>query len=104
MLTRMKQRITFQTVSTVSAGGGCFTETWSNYATRWANVKIYQANESEAYGKDQQVNRYRIIVRKENFTNKMRIVFGSETLEIETVRDIAQEKRMLEIIARCDIA
>lgn len=103
MLTRLRHRITFQTLSTVSAGGGCFEETWTNYATRWANVQIKQATEDFQYNKDQQVDRYRIIVRAESFTNKMRIIFENLTLSIESVSDPVQGGRMMEIIARCDL-
>lgn len=100
MLTRMRQRLDIQTLSTVAAGGGCFTETWTTTATRWANVQIQRSAEEFSYNKDQQANTYRIIMRYENFTNKNRFLFNGLVLTIETVSDPTSAGRMMEVIAR----
>lgn len=104
MLTRMRQRLEIQTLTTVSAGGGCFTETWTTTATRWANVQIKSAVEEFTYGKDQQANTYSIIMRSENFTNKNRFLFNGLVLTIESVSDPTQAGRMMEVIARGELA
>lgn len=104
MLTRLRHRISIQTLSTVSAGGGCFEETWTTTATRWANVQIANATEEFAYSKDQQANRYRIIMRKESFTNKNRFVFNNLTLHIETVSDPTESGRMMTVYARGELS
>jgi SPP1 family predicted phage head-tail adaptor len=103
MLTRLPHRIEIQTLSTTAAGGGTFTETWTTTATRWANVQVQRANEEFGYGKDQQANTYRIVMRKENFTNKQRIVFKSLVLTIETIDDPTQDGRLMVVIARGEL-
>ncbi len=104
MLTRLRHRVEIQTLTTVSAGGGCFTETWTTTATRWANVQVQSASEEFTYGKDQQANRYRIIMREENFTNKNRLIFNGLTLTIESISDPTQAGRMMAVIARGEVA
>lgn len=99
MLTRLNHRITIQTLTTVSVGGGCFEETWTNSYNRWANVQIQSAKESFSYNKDQQNNVYKIVMRTENFTNKNRIKYGDLILRIESVSDPTQSGRMMELIA-----
>lgn len=103
MLTRLRHRIQIQTLTVVSADGGCFTETWTTTATRWANVQIQRASEEFSYDKDQQANIYRIIMRKENFTNKNRFLFDNLVLHIQSVSDPAEKNRMMEVIARGEL-
>jgi SPP1 family predicted phage head-tail adaptor len=103
MLTRLRHRVEIQTLTTVSAGGGCFTETWTTTATRWANVQVQRASEEFSFNKDQQANTYRIIMREENFTNKNRLVFNGLTLTIESVSDPTQAGRMMTVIARGEL-
>ena len=103
MLTRLRQRIEVQTLSVVSAGGGAFTETWTTTETRWANVQIATASEDFQYTKDQQVNRYRIIMRKETFTNKQRFLFNGLVLVIESISDPTSAGRMMTVFARGEL-
>lgn len=104
MLTRLRQRIEIQTLTVTPADGGCFNETWTTTATRWANVQIARANEEFSFNKDQQANFYRIIMRQENFTNKNRFLFEGLVLTIETVSDPTSAGRMMQIIARGEVA
>lgn len=100
MLTRLRQRLDIQTLSVTSAGGGCFDETWTTTATRWANVQIQRASEEFSYNKDQQANFYRILMRKESFTNKNRFVFNGLVLTIQSISDPTSAGRMMEVFAR----
>jgi SPP1 family predicted phage head-tail adaptor len=104
MLTRLRHRIEIQSLTTTSAGGGCYTETWTTTATRWANVQVQRANEEFSFNKDQQANTYRIVLRKETFTNKQRIIFNGLTLTIETISDPTQAGRMMTVIARGELS
>ena len=103
MLTRLPHRVQIQSLTVVSADGGCFTETWTTTATRWANVQVARANEEFAFGKDQQANIYRIIMRKEVFTNKQRLVFNNLVLTIQTIDDPTQDGRMMVVFARGEL-
>lgn len=104
MLTRLRHRVNIQTLTTVSAGGGCFDETWTTTATRWANVQVQRALEEFDFNKDQQANIYRIVMREESFTNKNRLVFNNLVLRIESVSDPTQAGRMMTVIARGELA
>jgi len=99
MLTRMRQRIIIQTSTVSSAEGGTFNQTWSDTYTRFANVQIKNSNENFSYNKDSQENTYRIVMRTENFTNKMRIKYGTKILRIESVSDPTQSGRIMTVIA-----
>ncbi len=100
MLTRLRQRVDIQTLSVTSAGGGCFNETWTTTATRWANVQIQRASEEFSYNKNQQANFYKILMRKESFTNKNRFVFNGLVLTIQSISDPTSAGRMMEVLAR----
>lgn len=100
----MRQRLEIQELSVVSTGGGTFEETWTTIATRWANVKVMSQQESFRYGKDQQVNRYKIIMRNENYTNKNRFLFNNLILTIESIADPANFDRLIEVIARGELS
>lgn len=104
MLTRLPHRITIQELSVTSAGGGAFDETWTTIGERWANVAIQRANDEFSYEKDQQANYYRIVMRKENFTNKNRFIFNGLTLRVDTIADPTQDGRMMIVIARGELS
>lgn len=104
MLTRLRQRLDIQTLSVSSVGGGAYEETWTTTATRWANVQVQRASEEFAYGKDQQANLYKIIMRSESFTNKQRFLYNNIVLHIESVSDSTQSGRMMEVIARGELS
>lgn len=99
MLTRLPHRIIIQTSTVSSAEGGTFNETWSDTYTRWANVQIKSANENFKYNRDSQQNNYEITMRKETFTNKMRLKYNTKILEIQSVSDPTQAGRMIKVMA-----
>jgi SPP1 family predicted phage head-tail adaptor len=99
MLTRMRQRIIIQTSTATSSTGGTFTETWADTYTRFANVKVKNATENFRFDKDSQENTYEITMRSEDFTNKMRLKYGTKILRIESVSDPTQYNRMIKVIA-----
>ena len=100
MLTRLSHRVTVQSLTTTSAGGGTFEETWTTVGERWANVQVQRANNEFSFDKIQQANYFRITMRTENFTNKNRFLFNELVLRIDTISDPTQDGRMMTIIAR----
>jgi SPP1 family predicted phage head-tail adaptor len=100
MLTRLPHRIIFQTLaSSTATTGGTFEETYADTYSRWANVQTKSANENFRFEKDSQTNTYTIKMRKEPFTNKMRLKFNDKILRIQSVSDPTFHNNMIIIEA-----
>lgn len=102
MLTNLRNRVTIQSVTTTASGGGTSLETWSTVATVWANVQG-KAKEETKFDKIQQIDEYTIRMRKRDLTNKERLIYKSQVLDIESVLDETQQSRMMTIKARAEI-
>jgi SPP1 family predicted phage head-tail adaptor len=100
MLTRLPHRIIVQTLaSTTATTGGTFEETYADTFNRWANVQTKKASENFRFEKDSQTNQYTIKMRKEPFTNKMRLKFNDKILRIQSVSDPTFHNNMIIIEA-----
>lgn len=102
MFTNLPHRITIQSLTATSAGGGTYTEAWTTVSTVWANVQT-KGSESTAEGKIQQFNQYDIIVRDGNYTNQQRIIFNGQIIHIEQVTDPTNRNRMTVIKGRGEL-
>ncbi len=101
MLTRLPHRVVIQTESRSLFQGGAYTTSWVTASTEWANVQPVQVKESYGDMKEQAYTKHRIIMRKNStLSNKCRIIFGSRTFWVETVRDPTERGRMTEAICR----
>jgi SPP1 family predicted phage head-tail adaptor len=97
----LRHKITIQSATlaadTMSAGA---TESWSTYATTWAEIKPLKGMEAVEHKKLGQETMHRIWIRYQSgITTSMRIVFGSRTFEIRGVRNPDERNIMLEILA-----
>ena len=100
MMTRLPHRIIVQTLaSSTDTTGGTFDETYADTYSRWANVQTKSASENFRFEKDSQTNQYMIKMRKEAFTNKMRLKFNDKILRIQSVSDPTFHNNMIEIQA-----
>ena len=83
----LRSQITFQSVTTSKDAYGGVTETWTDYATRYAEIRPMGGRE---YYQAQQVasdNKWGFKVRYDsltkNITSKHRIVYGSKIMDIQ---------------------
>ena len=86
----MRHRITVQSLSTVNQYGGPV-ETWSDVGTVWAEITPVRASERFIPAADQEQAAATHVVRMRYLAGlspvNHRIVWGSKTLDIETVED-----------------
>jgi SPP1 family predicted phage head-tail adaptor len=102
MLTILRNRVTIQSATTTASGGGTSVETWSTVSTVWANVQG-EAKEETRFDKIQQIDEYTIRMRKRAISNKNRLIYKGQILDIESVLDETQQSRMITIKARAEI-
>ena len=119
MLLDLNKKVCIQSKTTVSEGGGCFSETWTpeyiktnpsynttsyNSASVWANVQIPSSKEDYNLSKDQQFNYYEIVMRNRPI-NKItqRLIYDGKILHIETVSDPITKNRMLVLKCREEV-
>ena len=82
----MRERITFQkAVYTDDAGGGK-SESWPTYDTVWAQVTPIGADEQEDMGRQVNLNRFEVKIRRRtDITADMRIKWQGQLFEITQV-------------------
>lgn len=77
----LRHRAVVQQYSESQDNSGDVVQSWSNYATRWVNIRPTQA--TEAYEADQSTHRatHEITMRyDDDITSTMRVTYGGKTL------------------------
>lgn len=95
----LRKRITIQSASSARDNFGAVENTWSDVGSRWASVEPLSAGEFEVSG--QTVNRKEIkfVMRyTTSITAQMRLVFDNENYNIESIININQRNRELELL------
>lgn len=100
----MRHRITFQSESTSSDGGGGTSLSWVNGSTVWASVTAISGRflTSEKFHNGQLEDKvvFKVVTRYiSGVIPKMRILFGSRTLNIRNVVNVDEANELLEILA-----
>ena len=102
LASRLRQRIKFQSESTVTDSGGGSTLSWVDGLTVWAEIKPMSSRGGERLVAGQMENRlmHLVTVRYINgITPKMRILYGSRIFNIRSVTDVEERGEILEIVA-----
>ena len=97
--TKLRHRVSIQQVTEAKDTYGATTRTWATIATAWAAIEPIAGRE---YFYAQQVASsvsHRVTIRhRTGITPKMRIVHDSRTFEIESVRNLEERDRWLELM------
>lgn len=100
---RLDKRITFQQATVAKSASGQATTTWANIPsvpTVWAEVESQGGNENQEGQALQAAHQWRIRIRpRGDLTNKMRILYGSKTLYINSVGDPNRRTNLQELLA-----
>ena len=97
----LRQRITFQQPVKAEDGYGGHVVTWANLVSVWARVEPISGREYFEAHKIQAEVTHRVKVRWLVTVNKsMRILYGERVLEIESIIDIDERRKFLEIFCR----
>jgi len=97
----MRQRITFQEKVEVDDGHHGHNVTWKDVATVWASVEPISGRE---YFYAHQISTevtHRVRVRyREGLTTEMRIKLGERILGIDSILDLGEQRKILEIFCK----
>ena len=97
---RLRYKVTIQEVAETTDSYGSFTESWTTYGTVWAEIDPPKGREYFAAGQKQAEVTTRIRIRYlSGVTPKMRVLFGSRILKINSVIDT--DERNIEQILMC---
>lgn len=99
MLGNLRERVTIQTFTESSDGGGGSTRTWSNLATVWAEVKpVSRVADRERVdtGRLATIQTYLVTIRhRTGFDTSARLLWGSKYLNIRSIENRDLRKRFL---------
>lgn len=95
----LRDRVTLQSVSTVADSGGGRSESYATLATVWAKVSQDSGAEAWVAQTQRHVRSWTVTIRhRTDVTGGMRVVHGSNTLEITGMRTLDDERnRWLEL-------
>jgi SPP1 family predicted phage head-tail adaptor len=97
----LPHRVTIQTETRVTFGGGAYTTTWNTESTVWANCQVLGVSNDETYNKKQQFTKWKIVMRYlATLTNAKRLVYKNRILRIEGVSDPSNRK--LKTVVICE--
>jgi SPP1 family predicted phage head-tail adaptor len=108
MLLRLPHRITIQSETRTAFQGGAYTSSWTTDSTEWANCqssnRSSDTDETYKSNKKQQYSGWKVIMRyNSTLSNKKRLLFGNRILHIETVKDLTNRNRMIEVTCREEV-
>lgn len=99
IISKLRKRITIQSVTRVSDGVGGFTESWSTFATRFAAIEPTKAFQIRWADHLEHRVTHKITLRYlSGVTSDMRVVYGSRTFHIRAIRNPEERNRFLELI------
>lgn len=96
----LRHHIVIQQVTETQTGSGELTESWSTFATVWADMQPLTAREIYQMDQDAAERTTRFVIRYlAGVLHKMRISYDSRIFDIRTVINIKGRQRSMEIIA-----
>lgn len=101
---RLRHRVTFQERALIANGYGEEEEIWSDVSDRWVSIMPAKADEIAAAGTVQAQVSHTIRLRYWSaVTHQFRVVYGSRTFNIDSVRNIGERDRELELLCLEDV-
>jgi len=98
---QLRHRITIQSVGSSYDDYGDLSNSWSTLATVWASISPISGKEERIADQMQGVETHSIKIRyRSGVTAQNRILFGSRTFEIMSVKDWNERNVFIEILAK----
>ena len=105
MLSRLRQRIEFQSPNDTPDGAGGVTRGWQHHAYGWAEIRAVAGKETLADERLQSQITHRIVTRyRGDITAAMRVIYDSRVFNIRAVVDQEERSRFLELLAEEGVA
>lgn len=82
----LRERVTLQTATLTTDGGGGSTETWADVVTVWARVEPLTGREGFEAMQIASSMSHRVTIRQRSVTPQQRVKWGSKILLITAVR------------------
>lgn len=96
---RLNKRVTLQTNTPVSDGGGGFTDAWADTATLWAEIEELTGTEGYEAQQTASTLSHRVTIRyRTSVTPQQRLTYGSRVLKINAVLNPRQANERLELL------
>jgi len=85
---RLRHRITIQSVGSTLDDYGDLSNSWTTLATVWASITPVSGTEADIASELTGISTHSIKIRyRSGVTSQNRIVFGSRTFQIESIKD-----------------
>lgn len=96
---QLRHRVTIQQLTRVEDEGGGYEENWADVATVWAAIKPLQGNERYEAQQVQSTLTHKVTIRyRVGIKPQMRIMYQGRIFNIESVIDIDEHHRWLELL------
>jgi SPP1 family predicted phage head-tail adaptor len=96
---KLRHRIIIQSLQKVDDGGGGYTEDWVNIGNVWASVQPLQGRELFQAQQVQAELSHKVRIRyREGIVPSMRVVFNNRIMEIQSVINIDEANREIELL------
>lgn len=96
---KLRERITIQSETSTSDGGGGYTVGWSNVATVWAQVKPQRGNEALEAMQMRDTQLYDVIIRyRTDVLPKNRITWNNRIFNIRAVMNKDERDKYLTLV------
>lgn len=105
MLSRLRQRIEFQSPNDAPDGAGGVTRGWQHHAYAWAEMRAIAGKEMLDNEQLQSPVTHRIAIRyRDDITTAMRVVYDSRVFNVRSVVNRAEKSAFLELLAEEGVA
>ena len=95
----LRHRATIQQLVNIDDGAGGSIETWENVATVWAAIEPLRGNERYTAQQVQSTLTHKVTIRyREGIKPQMRLTYEGRIFDIESVIDIEERHRWLELL------
>lgn len=96
---KLRHRATIQQLVSTDDGAGGSIETWQNVATVWAAIEPLRGNERYTAQQVQSTLTHKVTIRyREGIKPQMRLTYKGRIFDIESVIDIEERHRWLELL------
>ncbi|MEW5248912.1 phage head closure protein [Microbulbifer discodermiae] len=97
----LRHRVILQKRTLSSSATGSKQEVWIDLAPVWAEVKPHAARELAAADSRYQETSHQVTIRyRAGITSKMRLLFGTRVLQVETIINAMEQNRWLHLLCK----
>lgn len=101
---KLRHTVSIQSASEAADAMGTLVPSWSTDATVRASITQVSGDESVTAGQEQATAKYKVVIRYySGLTTANRLLFGSRELNIDSISDIDERNRKMELMCSEDV-